>query len=340
MGLGFSRRSTEQKGPVFVVRNRLYRVLATIGQGGEATVYRCEDQSATEYAVKVFYFSSYVRSQLPRRVKNFRKEAKILKYLSERSPHFVRLYDYEYKPLENVGYMIMELGEGNLRQVLLGAPMSDQYRRIYWKQIVTILKDLEEAHVVHADIKPENLILVNNVLKLADLGLAFASPSAQRTVVRPKVGGTLDYMAPEVFFLQTGSKSDVWSAGIILYEMSYGRPPFIDIVDRQAKIAAITSPSPIFLGPLADLYLFDCLKRCLNPDFRHRPTPRQLISHPYKKLRANFSLMTCFFFSFACREEKKQGEKSFAPFLFILVRKSIEYDFLFFIKKKEKTNFD
>ena len=192
--------------------------MGVVGQGGEATVYRCEDQSAAQYAVKVFYFSRYNRNDLPQRVKKFRKEAKILRYLSQRSPHFVRLFDYEYKPLENVGYMILELGEGSLRQNLNGFPLPDELRRSYWKQIVTILTDLEDANVgktskrvcfaekhrffskVHADIKPENLILVNNVLKLTDLGLAFGSPSAQTAVTRPKVGGTLGLLSFVCFF--------------------------------------------------------------------------------------------------------------------------------------------
>jgi serine/threonine protein kinase len=110
--------------------------LETIGQGSEATVYRCEDQTATQYAVKVFYFSRFPPSQLPRRVENFKKEARILKYMSRRSRHFVYLTDYEYKPNENIGYMIMELGDGSLRQYLVGAPLSDE-----------VLRDLEDAHI-------------------------------------------------------------------------------------------------------------------------------------------------------------------------------------------------
>ena len=119
----------------------------TIGQGAEATVYRCEDRNAAQYAAKVFYYSRYSPSEVPRRVENFRKEGRMLKYLSRRSRHFIYLVDYEYKPQENTGYMIMELGEGSLRQRLVGAPLPDGLRRAYWRQIVTILGDLQNARV-------------------------------------------------------------------------------------------------------------------------------------------------------------------------------------------------
>jgi serine/threonine protein kinase len=134
-------------GVVFTVHGRRYRLLEIIGQGGEATVYRCEDQAAAQYAVKVFDFSRYPASNLRRYVNNFKKEARILKYMSQRSHHFVHLFDYEYKPMENVGYMIMELGEASLRQHLVGAPLNGLTRRALWKQIVTILADLQDAHV-------------------------------------------------------------------------------------------------------------------------------------------------------------------------------------------------
>ncbi len=119
----------------------------TIGQGSEATVYRCEDQNALQYAVKVFYYSRFPPFEVPRRIDTFKKEASILKYLSGRSRHFVHLFDYEYNPEENIGYMIMELADGSLRQHLIGAPLNDGLRRMYWKQIVTILKDLEDARI-------------------------------------------------------------------------------------------------------------------------------------------------------------------------------------------------
>ncbi|CAF1251120.1 unnamed protein product [Adineta steineri] len=283
MGLGTSRNTND--GPVFEVHGRLYRILDTIGQGSEATVYRCEDQSAMQYAVKVFYFSRYPPHDLKRRIGNFNKEGRMLRYMSGRSRHFISLIDFEYKPQENVGYMIMELGDGSLREQLVGAPLPDQLRRMYWKQIVTILRDLQNARVVHADIKPDNLILVNGILKVTDLGLALPLGSARHTIRRAAVRGTLDYMAPEVFSHQTGFKSDVWSAGIILYEMTYGRPPFFAIMDRDQKIAAISSMAPISFPPVPDRPLLDCLRRCLINNSNQRPTAYQLLSHPYTRSR-------------------------------------------------------
>jgi hypothetical protein len=70
-----------------------------------------------------------------------------LKYLSGRSPHFVHLVDYEYNPYENVGYMVMELGSGSLRQHLRGLPLDESTRRMFWNQIVGILRALEDAQI-------------------------------------------------------------------------------------------------------------------------------------------------------------------------------------------------
>lgn len=161
MGLGFSRNSAPGMllcsfqvihkifylGPVFTVHGRYYRILDVIGQGSEATVYRCEDQSAAQYAVKVFYFSRFSPALVPRKVQTFQKEAQILKYMGTRSRHFLYLVDHEYNPRENIGYMILELGEGSLRRDLVGKPLKDKTQRAYWKQIVTILKDLQDANV-------------------------------------------------------------------------------------------------------------------------------------------------------------------------------------------------
>ncbi len=129
------------------MNGRSYQILNVIGQGGEATVYRCVDRNGFQHAVKVFFFSRYPPVQARHRIEGFKKEGQILKYLSGRSPHFIHLVDYEYIPKENIGYMIMELGDGSLRQYLRGLPLNDRMRRTFWKQIVGILKALDEAHI-------------------------------------------------------------------------------------------------------------------------------------------------------------------------------------------------
>ncbi len=91
-------------------------------------------------------------------------------------------------------------------------------------------------------------------------------------------------MAPEVFHYQTGFKSDVWSAGIILYEMVYGRAPYFSIFDREQKAAAISSMTPIPFPRLNDPYLRDCIKQCLRFDSHSRPSAYELLQHPYTRM--------------------------------------------------------
>ncbi|CAF4120570.1 unnamed protein product [Rotaria sp. Silwood2] len=291
MGLGSSARNNflSSKSSI-VVRGRKYRILDTIGQGGEATVYRCQDKSGFQHAVKVFYFSQFSPAQVRHRIDGFNKEARILTYLRGRSPHFIHLVDYEYRPKENIGYMIMELGHGSLRQYMQGMPLNEPLRQTYWQQIVNILTALQDARVVHADIKPENLILVNGILKITDLSLAFRLNSPNAAVRQPMIRGTIDYMAPEVFSHKTSFKSDVWSAGVILYEMTYGRPPYFGLFDRHEKMEVIARMTPINFPPLNDLYLLDIMQQCLILDARFRPSAYHLLNHPYTSIYILFIL--------------------------------------------------
>lgn len=91
-------------------------------------------------------------------------------------------------------------------------------------------------------------------------------------------------MAPEVFSYQTGFKSDIWSAGVILYEMTYGRPPYFAILDRDQKVAAISTMSPIQFPPLNDHILLDCMRQCLRFNSHYRPNARYLEAHPYTRI--------------------------------------------------------
>lgn len=95
-------------------------------------------------------------------------------------------------------------------------------------------------------------------------------------------------MAPEVFSHRTGFKSDIWSAGVILYEMSYGLPPFYGIKDRTRKISAISSQRPIPLPSIHQSDLIECLRRCLQPDPNLRPSARRLLTLSYTR-KDNFS---------------------------------------------------
>ena len=91
-------------------------------------------------------------------------------------------------------------------------------------------------------------------------------------------------MAPEVFSHQTGFKSDVWSAGVILYEMTYGRPPYFGIHDRDRKVAAISAMTPMRFPPLNDYHLLDCMKQCLRANSQYRSSANRFQAHPYARI--------------------------------------------------------
>ena len=91
-------------------------------------------------------------------------------------------------------------------------------------------------------------------------------------------------MAPEALSHRIGFKSDVWSAGAMLYEMTYGRPPYFGISDRKRKAAAILSGTHISFPPQRDRRLVDCVKQCLQFDLKLRPNAYQLQTHSYTRM--------------------------------------------------------
>ncbi|CAF0805129.1 unnamed protein product [Didymodactylos carnosus] len=294
MGLGLSSDPSPPTFPLygqnqydslssFTIHGQTYQIITVIGHGGEAIVYLCTDSYGYQYAVKVFDFSHIPYSGLVKRVEKFSKEGRILQLLGMRSKYFIRVVDYDYVPSEKRAYLVMELGSGSLRQYLQGRPLEEPYRKIYWRQIVSIIRTLEEANIVHGDIKPENLILVNDTLKVTDLGLAFRLASTRTSVKRPAARGTLDYMAPEVLTKRYGYKADVYSAGCILYEMTYGAPPYSLIFDRFEKIEALRYGFPIQYAPIAEPSLINLIQLCLQYDSRLRPNAQQLKYHSYTR---------------------------------------------------------
>ena len=201
-----------------------YRIVAKLGQGGMGTVYQAEDVNlGRKVAIKIL--NPNLTEQGGKELERFRSEAKVQASLN--NPNIVTLHDFE--PYGNSYYMVMEFVEGRtLAEVVRAAgalPASI---------VVTISKQMLEglsaAHrhgVVHRDLKPSNIMLTSEgVAKVMDFGIAKVQGGKSLTATGALVG-TVYYMSPEQVRGETVDvRSDIYSFGIILFELLTGRVPF------------------------------------------------------------------------------------------------------------------
>ena len=151
-----------------------------------------------------------------------KKEIEVMKNISH--PNIVKLYDVIYQ--EDSMYLILEYCKnGDLSKYLKNRPLKEEYAQKYLRQIVSALKYLISKNIIHRDLKPHNILVNDNYeLKISDFG--FARYFETNTLVDTLCGSPL-YMAPEIMKNKNYTiKSDLWSVGIILYEMLTGYPPY------------------------------------------------------------------------------------------------------------------
>ncbi|WP_239617171.1 Stk1 family PASTA domain-containing Ser/Thr kinase [Cohnella mopanensis] len=201
-----------------------YELLARVGGGGMALVYKARDLLLNRFvAVKV------LRQQFTHDddfVKRFRREAQAAASLSH--PNIVSIYDVGQ--VEDTHYIVMEFIDGaNLNEIIRDrAPLqADEAVRI----TAQICDALEHAHynqIIHRDIKPHNILIGNNGrVKVTDFGIARAVTSSTITQTGSVIG-SVHYFSPEhAKGVATGEKSDLYSLGIVLYQMLTGRLPFL-----------------------------------------------------------------------------------------------------------------
>jgi serine/threonine protein kinase len=216
-----------------------YRVEARLGQGGMGSVYRVRDDVG-EYAAKVIYFESLDSSQM---VDRFRREFKLLSQLKH--PTFPRCFDYHEK--DGMAFQVMELVQGQtLRQMI--SPQGVAWSTVRgW--LLAILEGLECAHsqgIVHRDLKPENIMVGGEQVKILDFGIARQAKVTAITMTG-QAFGTPQYIAPEQVYgssNEVDARTDLYSLGIIAYELLAGQPPF-QADDVQELISLhLSSPAP------------------------------------------------------------------------------------------------
>ena len=200
-----------------------YRVLEKIGSGGMGVVYRAHDEILDrDVALKVLPTGTLSDEQARRR---FRREALALAKLNHPNIGAV----YEFGSEGDVDFLVMELVSGiTLDARLAGGPMEEHEVLRYGAQLADGLAAAHQQAILHRDLKPGNLrINKEGRLKILDFGLAeWTNPDTDSdpTVTNARVSGTVAYMAPEQLRGKNADvRSDIYSAGAVLYEMATGK---------------------------------------------------------------------------------------------------------------------
>ena len=205
-----------------LIGNR-YEILEKIGNGGMATVYKAMDTVLKRYvAVKVLREEFTTDEEFIRR---FNTEAQSAASLTH--PNIVSIYDVGMD--DNIYYIVMELIQGKtLKQII------DEDGVLPWKwslniaiQIASALEVAHKNNIVHRDIKPHNIIITEDgVAKVTDFGIAKAVSNSTITAFGTTIG-SVHYFSPEhARGGYTDAKSDLYSLGVVMYEMLTGRVPF------------------------------------------------------------------------------------------------------------------
>ncbi len=254
-----------------------YEIVSPIGEGGMGEVYKARD-TRLERTVAIKVLPEHIAKREDLRAR-FEREARAVASLNH--PNICTLHDIGNQ--DGTGYMVMEYMEGETlsSRIAKGALPLDQALK-FAVQIADALDRAHRAGVTHRDVKPANIMLTRDGVKVLDFGLAKSGASAKpgpddATIVaglttEGTILGTPQYMAPEQFEgKEADARADIWAFGAVLYEMVTGQKAFQG-KNYSSLIASILAaePPPMSVAPFTPAWLERLVRRCLEKDPEER----------------------------------------------------------------------
>ncbi|MBC7872162.1 MAG: protein kinase [Chitinophagaceae bacterium] len=256
-----------------------YEIIERLGRGGMAEVYRAYHPSLDRYvAIKILHKFLAEDTEFKTR---FEREAQNIARLKH--PNIVQVYDFDYDPVDESYYMVMELVNGETLKERL-YELEQKGERMALTEVLRITREaanaLSYAHragMIHRDVKPANLMIdqvEEDRVVLTDFGIAKIVTGSQFTMTGGLIG-TPAYMAPEQGVGETGDeRSDLYSLGIIFYQMLTGELPY----DADTPLALVLKhvneaiPSAHMINPALPLQVDDIIDRLMakNPEVRYQ----------------------------------------------------------------------
>ncbi|ORC91020.1 protein kinase [Trypanosoma theileri] len=269
-----------------------------IGRGSYGDVFRGVDlDTGLCLAIKEIVVTADITKNVELQLRALEREIRVMRKLN--NEHIISYYSARRDEASSTLLIYMEyISGGTVAQKLKKkGPFSEDETRHYTRQLLQGLDYLHQRHIVHRDLKGDNLFLTeNDVLKVGDFG---TSKELKTTLITDSVAGTPNFMAPEVIACSGHScMADIWSVGCCVLEMLTGHPPFWNLDNHMAVMFAIMKGKleeqvPSHISEEAK----DFIRHCTCSDPTHRPAARELLEHPW--------LITL--------EEKKKRESTVSP---------------------------
>ncbi|KAF7819018.1 calcium-dependent protein kinase 32 [Senna tora] len=258
-----------------------YELGRELGRGEFGITYLCTDRETGEVLACKSISKKKLRTAID--IEDVRREVEIMKHLPKH-PNIVTLKDtYED---DNAVHLVMELCEGGelFDRIVARGHYTERAAAAVTRTIVEVVQMCHKHGVMHRDLKPENFLFGNKKetapLKAIDFGLSvFFKPGEKFN----EIVGSPYYMAPEVLKRNYGPEVDIWSAGVILYILLCGVPPFWAETEQGVAQAIIRSVIDFKRDPWPKVSdnAKDLVRKMLDPDPKRRLSAQEVLDHPW-----------------------------------------------------------